>query len=766
MKHWITKYWKPVIFTTAFLICISFFVNLLAIGSSYSDGVDAQAAERAYNYALEQSLRIRDQYDALKTTTEWYATELGLCADGAETVGYLQTIRLDLHEKNPDFRDIFYFRDGVLYDLNDRAVTGYPALTELGSAEGSAVSRVFQYENLLMSFGVSAPVEGGSIDRLVLLFDRIAVSLDNFMYHTQQDGSRGLIDSVSSAEFLLFCKSDGVILERQVNSEEYFSPGNESVRSGILKQLFQSGTEYDEVLSSTAGESIRTFPIRTDTGRFVLTVTSFGAGNGGGFLLGLYNMENLYGSGHSLMDSMWETLVLLGVILLLFAVMFVTDQIRVNRKISRLTTMNEELDCLTQNGFESVARDLIDANRTSRYAIVMMQVNNFGYIAEKFGETQSKETLKYLRGICQKAMILAETYAYMRDGKFLLLLHYKDRKALVERLNGLYWQAAQYRIQPDSEYKINLTYSIYELEQGEESEPVHRMIDKALMVEANSSVQRGTVSFSFYGDMLRENYLRRAEIEGRMQNALESNEFHLFYQPKYNLKKGTLDGSEILVRWFDEKIDHYRQPGEFIPVFEENGFINKLDRFVFYRACENIAGRIREKQTAYPVSVNVSRVTAIQPDFLDYYIRIKNKFGIRDGFVTLEFTESFAYENYEYLAGIIEKLHAAGFLCSLDDFGTGYSSFSVLKTLDMDEIKIDKSFLDKGDRPERDRILLESIIDMIRKLGIKITQEGVETKEEFTMLEEMDCDVVQGYYFAKPMKYVDYREFVQMNFGK
>ena len=187
---------------------------------------------------------------------------------------------------------------------------------------------------------------------------------------------------------------------------------------------------------------------------------------------------------------------------------------------------------------------------------------------------------------------------------------------------------------------------------------------------------------------------------------------------------------------------------------------------MFYRACENIAGRIREKQTAYPVSVNVSRVTAIQPDFLDYYIRIKNKFGIRDGFVTLEFTESFAYENYEYLAGIIEKLHAAGFLCSLDDFGTGYSSFSVLKTLDMDEIKIDKSFLEKGDRPERDRILLESIIDMIRKLGIKITQEGVETKEEFSMLEGMGCDVVQGYYFAKPMKYVDYREFVQMNFGK
>ena len=251
-----------------------------------------------------------------------------------------------------------------------------------------------------------------------------------------------------------------------------------------------------------------------------------------------------------------------------------------------------------------------------------------------------------------------------------------------------------------------------------------------------------------------------------MESAFENNEFHIFYQPKYNIKRGGMDGSEILVRWFDTKIDHYRTPNEFLPIFEENGFISRLDRFVFYKACENAANMVEKKQPVYPFSVNVSRVTAIQPDFLEYYKRIKQKFNIRDGFVTIEFTESFAYENYEYLAGVIHELHGSGFQCSLDDFGTGYSSFAVLKDLDFDEIKIDKSLLTPSAHPERDKVLLQSIINLVHTLGAKITQEGIEDAGTFREISEMGCDVMQGYYFSKPMKYSDYREFIAMNRGK
>ena len=162
----------------------------------------------------------------------------------------------------------------------------------------------------------------------------------------------------------------------------------------------------------------------------------------------------------------------------------------------------------------------------------------------------------------------------------------------------------------------------------------------------------------------------------------------------------------------------------------------------------------------------MSRVTAIQPDFTEYYIRIKKKFGIEDNFVTLEFTESFAFENYDYLSRMVATLHENGFLCSIDDFGTGYSSYNILKTIEMDEIKLDKFFLAKGISDERDETLLRSVIGMIKKLGMKVTQEGVETADDLRRMEMLGCDVIQGYCFAKPMKYVDYCAFVDKNFVK
>ena len=164
---------------------------------------------------------------------------------------------------------------------------------------------------------------------------------------------------------------------------------------------------------------------------------------------------------------------------------------------------------------------------------------------------------------------------------------------------------------------------------------------------------------------------------------------------------------------------------------------------------------------AFAASGAISRVTAIQSDFLDYYIKVKDHFNIGKGFITLEFTESFAYENYEYLATVADRLRKAGFLCSIDDFGTGYSTYNVLKLLNMDEIKFDKFFLDKGNSEETDRIILQSVIDVGKKMGMKTTQEGVETLEDLRRLREMGCKVIQGYFFAKPMSSSDYNEFVE-----
>lgn len=757
MKKFFVKYGKPAVFAMMVILCASFLIQLLAIGDGYRQTLDTQAAERASSYAMEQALGLEDQFRILKLKAQFYAGEVEACAMKSDAIALLMAARSEIYGSDREnFSDIFYCRDGVLYTLDGEVKGGYPELTE--AIDGVSVSRVFQYDNTRMSFGVSAPVETSFADRIVLLYARTAVSLYDWI--RDEDGQR--LTSVSAASFLLLCKHDGVILERQVNSDE-INPGNDPVQIGLFRQILNDEEALRRVNALAAGGA-GTEAVQVGASRYLLTVYSFGAEDGGMFLVGLYPMQNLYGSGYNLMNTIWEMLALVGIILVVFVVVFIIDRVQVSRTVSKLTTVDTVLDCFTAAGFEGEAQDILDQHRTTQFAIVILKVNNFSYLNEKFGEARAREVLQYIRNVCNHTLILAETYGYMEDGQFLLLLHYKDRKALTSRLNGLYSLIAQYRGLPDSSYQLNISYCIYEVER-EEHQTVHRMIDKAKMVDTNTTLGRGMVSFDFYGDMLRENYLRKAEIEGRMQSALENNEFHLFYQPKYNLKKGRMDGSEILVRWFDAKIDRYRTPAEFLPIFEENGFINKIDRFVFYRACENMAEMVRKNQPVYPVSVNVSRVTAIQPDFVSYYIRIKQKFDIRDGMVTLEFTESFAYDNYEYLSSVIGELHRAGFQCSLDDFGTGYSSFVVLKILDLDEIKIDKSLLERTEHPDRDRVLLESMIGMSLKLGTKVTQEGVETAEEFRMLEKMGCDVIQGYYFAKPMKYVDYREFLNLNFN-
>jgi EAL domain-containing protein (putative c-di-GMP-specific phosphodiesterase class I) len=161
------------------------------------------------------------------------------------------------------------------------------------------------------------------------------------------------------------------------------------------------------------------------------------------------------------------------------------------------------------------------------------------------------------------------------------------------------------------------------------------------------------------------------------------------------------------------------------------------------------------------VSVNVSRVTAIQSDFKEFYADLKNRYHIPDGMLILEFTESFADENYERLNQTISHMHRNGFICSIDDFGSGYSSFNILKQVCMDEIKLDRLFIHKGISNERDRLILGQIIHVAKELGMNIVQEGVETIGEVEMLKQLGCNVIQGYYYSKPLALVDYLSFIE-----
>lgn len=762
MAEFFKKNGKVVAVSVLVIACISFLVYIAALGSGYYASVEGQAVSRADDYAYEQAAYVSAKLEAVKTAAEFYASDASSKKTEEDFFNALSSIRSHATEKDRNFKDIYYSFKGKIYTERGDEYSAPSEMTSLLDAPETTVSKTFPYENTFMAFVVVADAECSFADKILIVYDRHAVTIEDFVY-TDEEKSE-LVPTVKKAKFVLLCKYDGHILDRIV-PDENFEPGADSVQNGVLKRLVRDSAAYAEITALCANDGKGSVKTQIEGESYVFTVYSLGSGGGNLFLLSLYDMRVLYGEGYTLISTIYGAIGILSFAAALGLLAFIVSQAKMQRDILRLATVDDELDCPTRRGFENNAESILARNKVTQFAVVILQIQSFDYISEKFGEAEKLSVLKYIRNVCFHSLVAAETFAYIKDGQFLLLLHYRDRKALTSKLSGVYNQIVKYDGFSDGEYKLNVSYSIYEIDRSEK-QSVRRMVDKAKIVESEAFTNASAASFNYYGDIVKENYVRRAEIEGRMQKALENNEFHLFYQPKYNLEKKTIDGSEILVRWFDSKIDAYRSPSEFLPLFEENGFINKIDRFVFYRACQNIAEAREKRLTVFPISVNVSRVTAIQPDFLAYYTRIKRKFSVKDNFITLEFTESFAYENYEYLAEIIKQLKSEGFLCSLDDFGTGYSSFSVLKELEMDEIKLDKVFLEKSSRPDRDEMLLQSVIEMAKKTGAKVTQEGVEEKRQFDKLVSYGCDVIQGYYFARPMKYVDYRKFVEDNFTK
>lgn len=755
MREFFQKYGSILVFIVVMLVCLGFFVQVLALQSGFSSSVNGQAVERAEYHTDRQGMAVRRQINAVKTKVALFAQTLDGITDARTAADKVRISRTSDYFADEMFADIMYYMDGKMYDYNDEQVTVYSNLAELADTETTMLTGAFQYDNRLMSVGVYAPVSEGALSGVVAVYDANVLWASDL---SQEDNT-----SVSASEFVLLCRADGRILRKLTNSDT-FEVDTKPVQSGFLQAYVTDETAYKSLTRCIANgtDGSATFTVGTES--YVAVVRSFGKENGNAFLFDVYKLSTVYGSGFEMSTQISGALVGLSLLIVGFGIVFVLDRRKTNKIIYNIEMVNDELDCATATKFRKDVPEVLRRHKNSKFVLVSLRINNYGYFEGKFGDEQAHNLLKHERNILQTSMQLGETYGYANDGEFLALLNYRNRKELGIRLGKIYRVICEFDELPDEDFTITMTFCAYEVESRDEK--VQTMLDKLKLTERSVTMPNGTFAVHYYADIMGESYSRRAEIESRMESALENSEFHLFYQPKYNLKKNDMDGSEILVRWYDAKQGTYRQPAEFLPVFEENGFIDRLDRFVFFRACENIAETVAKHEQVYPVSVNVSRVTAIQPDFLDYYKRIRTKFNIPENFITLEFTESFAYENYDYLSHIITELHKAGFQCSLDDFGTGYSSYNVLKTLEMDEIKLDKFFLGKGTSFERDQLLLNSTIDVIKKMGVKVTQEGVETKEDFDRLKALGCDVIQGFYFSRPMKYVDYRKFVKENFAK
>jgi len=498
--------------------------------------------------------------------------------------------------------------------------------------------------------------------------------------------------------------------------------------------------------------------VKISSSKYSIALAPVELTNGELTIVEIYDPAVIYRTSYNFMGQMEGALIFLGVI-------FVSVLVYLNYQRTHLRDkkeLEEQIDsvsgCLTYRYYLSHAAELVDKNPTNRYAVAMLRVNYLQYLGQLYGEEIFLKVIRFVGEVFEKLLDPTETYGYISDSNFAVLLHYQEEVELMNRLRMI--NAIIYNF-PELKTKNNhvkVTFGVY-LVRPEEEFSILQCLEKAGMALRSSSFAADSL-FRFYNDELGADSNRQAEIEMKMEGSLANDEFKVFYQPKYNLNKETIDSAEALVRWYDPDLHRYYPPADFIPLFEENGFIVKLDHYVFESVCKFAAGRIREGKPLAPISVNASRVTAGEPDFVRYYLSVKRKYDIPNNLLTLEFTESTAMDNYEVLRKIVADLKAGGIGSSVDDFGSGFSSYSILKELKMDELKLDRFFITAGIDAERDDALLNSVIKLGQKLGMKVTQEGVESVEMMDRLRRAGCNTVQGYYYSRPITQDDFAAFL------
>ena len=239
-----------------------------------------------------------------------------------------------------------------------------------------------------------------------------------------------------------------------------------------------------------------------------------------------------------------------------------------------------------------------------------------------------------------------------------------------------------------------------------------------------------------------------------MEEGIQNQEFKVFYQPKVNAKNEKVEEAEALVRW--ERENKLIPPNEFIPVFEKNKFIIQLDKYIYEQVCKDMKEWKEKYNKKIKVSVNISKQHIVQDGFIEEYYKITKKYNINPNEIELEITETTELDERFGISKILEKLKEKGFKISIDDFGTGYSSLSMLQQIPVDVIKIDKSFVDQTK-------MLEIMILIAKKMDLKTVAEGVETNEQVQILKKLEVDLLQGFYYSKPLEKTEFEKYWQNN---
>lgn len=415
------------------------------------------------------------------------------------------------------------------------------------------------------------------------------------------------------------------------------------------------------------------------------------------------------------------------------------------KQIARLVYRDALTDAPNENHFKMKATELLREYRELPYVVICFDILNFRYINEGYGHQKADMVLRAMVEASRESFSYNETFARLSADRFICLAVNDGRDR--ERKRFLEERLSRATSAIHMNYPVRIKSGYYVI--NDYREDISDMMDKANLARKSVNINSKDL-VGGYEESLMEETRKREDVESKMEAALEAGEFVPYLQPKWNMKEDKIAGAEALVRW-KKKSGEIIPPNDFIPIFEKNGFIEKIDFYMLERICGYLRQMIDEGREVYPVSINQSRYLLHDPGYTLHVQQILLKYKIPKGLVELELTETVFFHERERMLDVMKQLKELNMELSIDDFGSGYSSLNLLRDMPFDVLKIDRGFLDKTETSDPGKWILRKIVEMAEGLGVRVICEGVETPEQVKMLLEIGCIYAQGFLYSRPI---------------
>lgn len=385
----------------------------------------------------------------------------------------------------------------------------------------------------------------------------------------------------------------------------------------------------------------------------------------------------------------------------------------------------------------------------SHYAIVALNVRQFKFINEIFGNYQADKLLCFIGKTLENSILEGECACRESADYFYLFMLEEDRNVLENRIQNIINCITKAEDIEKKGYRFGMHCGIALSEEGKSLQEIMTYAMFA-MAKAKEVPQK---SYWLFDNALHEQEQLNNYIENNAHEALRNEEFELYLQPKADLDDDSLCGAEALVRW-EERNGNILYPGSFIPLFEENGFCVELDMYMFEKVCKKLREWLDDGVTPINISINQSRLTFYKDNYIEDLCGILEKYDVSASYITLEILEGMLLKDVDEMTVRLKKLKKIGFRISMDDFGTGYSSLNMLGKLEIDEVKLDRGFLNEALEEENanTRLIMEEIVQLSHKLSTSVVVEGIETAQHDRFVKQIGCEYGQGYYYGRPIR--------------